>query len=218
MPQEDRLVGPVDDGDIAGLHQGRLVRVAVGGNLYLPPLQPDDCGDFVRGFGAQFLRQVPVQAIDLLLLDIHRDDLPLVAGSGRLSAGDRPGKVLVHLRLKGLEVVRPHNGADAEVTPGGHGDDADHGPGQNLPLLRRFHQTLSGLLSLAPADGSGPADTRRSPSRRVTPARSRYSQSGTAYFRVVPSRSRISATVSPGPALSRSRIMRRISASVSLCR
>ena len=45
----------------------------------------------------------------------------------------------------------------------------------------------------------GPASTRRSPSRRVRPTRSRYSHSGTAYFRVVPSRSRISATVSPRP-------------------
>ena len=49
------------------------------------------------------------------------------------------------------------------------------------------------------------ASTRRSPSRRVSPTRSRYSQIGTANLRVVPSRSRISATVAPGPDCSRSR-------------
>ena len=45
------------------------------------------------------------------------------------------------------------------------------------------------------------ARTRKSPSRRVNPTRSRYSQIGTANLRVVPSRSRISATVAPGPDL-----------------
>src|SRR6266851_1789236 len=72
----------------------------------------------------------------------------------------------------------------------------------------------------------------KSPSRRVTPARSRYSHRGTAYLRVVPRRSRISATVRPPLTLpspsggrgedegmaSFSVRSRRISASVSVCR
>src|SRR6266849_4424213 len=58
----------------------------------------------------------------------------------------------------------------------------------------------------------------KSPSRRVTPTRSRYSHSGTAYLRVVPRRSRISATVRPEPPASFSERSRRISASVSVCR
>src|SRR5262249_14343423 len=64
-----------------------------------------------------------------------------------------------------------------------------------------------------------PASTRKSPSRLVTPTRSRYSQSGTAYLRVVPSKSRISATVTPGPPpASRSWMRRRMSASTLTCR
>src|SRR5262249_48302452 len=68
-----------------------------------------------------------------------------------------------------------------------------------------------------PATGAV-ARKRRSPSRRVTPTRSRYSHSGTAYLRVVPSRSRISATVMPAPDWSLSLSSRRISASTSACR
>lgn len=43
------------------------------------------------------------------------------------------------------------------------------------------------------------ANRRKSPSRCVRPVRSKYSQIGTAYFRDVPKRSRISATVAPRP-------------------
>lgn len=62
------------------------------------------------------------------------------------------------------------------------------------------------------------ASKRRSPSRRVRPTRSRYSQMGTANLRVVPSRSRISATVRPVPSASLSATRLRNSASASLCR
>src|SRR5262249_16888404 len=70
----------------------------------------------------------------------------------------------------------------------------------------------------ARAVGLPPASTRLPPPRLVPPTRSRYSQIGTAYLRVVPSRSRISATVAPGPCDSRSATRRRISASTSACR
>jgi hypothetical protein len=63
-----------------------------------------------------------------------------------------------------------------------------------------------------------PANFRKSPSRLVTPARSRYSHSGTANLRVVPSRSRISATVKPAPTASFWVMIRRISASASAWR
>src|SRR5207244_3081174 len=62
------------------------------------------------------------------------------------------------------------------------------------------------------------ARTRRSPSRHVRPMRSRCSHSGMAYLRVVPSRSRISATSKPGPPDSFSVISFRMPASTSACK
>ena len=86
---------------------------------------------------------------------------------------------------------------DRRAVPGGRTDDPP-------PLgvgVSEDPRELPARTSRASEPLAQSASTRRSPSRRVTPTRSRYSHIGTANLRVVPSRSRISATVAPGPGL-----------------
>src|SRR5262249_301448 len=64
-------------------------------------------------------------------------------------------------------------------------------PGQGVP---QYDRRAGGCLPL-----SHGASTRKSPSRRVTAARSRYSHRGTAYLPGVPSRSATPAPAIPRP-------------------
>ena len=102
--------------------------------------------------------------------------------------------------------------------------------GRILRLTSRLKAGLQRMTGRAPLDppgnqpgessaaaGTGPS-RRTSPSRRVKPMRSRYSPIGTAYFRVVPSRSRSSAIVMAEPSASRSLTRRRSSRSTSVSR
>ena len=221
-----------DQADSGDVLQGSLVRLL----RTLQTLRPATTRDFFNLAAVHFRRE---------LLDLARrckkrcNDVALALQEDSGTGACAPPAVAADAGPDFDTWVRFHEAVDALPTEkrevGGAGVLPRLDAGQNRGTVRRgraHHPPPLGhrVRPAAPTHGR-PAgrvkastarrvhfSTRKSPARFVRPTRSRYSHTGTAYLRVVPNRSRISATVAPVPLRKRSVTRRRISASASALR